>query len=358
MSSQQAAAKAVNVRIDDATAKRILSKLDDLRANSADADRRAHERFSFHKTCLIELTQPSGTVMSIKAPVGDLSRGGMAFLYHGFVHVGTKGRVQLVTTRNSWQFVEGTVVRCEYVEGGIHLVCMQFKHAIDISSFCCNTTPKRILMVDDDAGMRKLVGVHLKQLNVEITEAENGEEAIAAVGAGAFDVILMDIEMPKLDGVAAIKQLRESGYGGNTIALTALSAEGDRERLLQAGFDQYLAKPVTRESLTQALVEIEDEPLFSTMADNEEMLELINQFVDGLAPLVSELEKATAKGETDAMKRIVRSLKGQAGSYGFEPISKLAQDVESLLAADTPPASMAKTTRELIRMCRMARKPS
>jgi len=88
------------------------------------------------------------------------------------------------------------------------------------------------------------------------------------------------------------------------------------------------------------------------------MLELINQFVDGLAAMVSELEKATAKGETDGMKRIARSLKGQAGSYGFEPISTLAQNVEALLAADTPPASMAKTTRELIRMCRMARKPS
>lgn len=358
MPSQQKTLKSGGARLDEALVTKVLDRLDQARNQSSEAQHRADERYSYRRVCAIELTQPSGNVMSFKAPTRDLSRGGLAFVHYGFIHVGTKCRVQLVTTHNSWQHIEGKVVRCEYVDGGIHLVGVKFKFPIDITTFCGNATPKRVLLVDDDACMRKLVAMHLKSLNVEISEAEDGEAAITSAGSNVYDVILMDIEMPKLDGVAAIKKMREKGYGGSVIAVTARTTEGDREQLLQAGFDRYLPKPVTKAALVNALAEIEEEPLFSTMIEEEGMEELINHFVDELATIVPELEKASAQADLEALVRISRNLKGQAGSFGFEPISELAQAVETLALAKSPPGAMVKSIRDLIRMCRMTRKTS
>ncbi len=115
---------------------------------------------------------------------------------------------------------------------------------------------RRVLVVDDNAVNRLVASRMLQKLGCEVTLAEDGLEAVARVEAGpAFALVLMDCQMPTLDGFAATARIRALPGGAElpVIAMTANAMEGDRERCLIAGMDDYIAKPVTAETLAEAL---------------------------------------------------------------------------------------------------------
>ena len=104
----------------------------------------------------------------------------------------------------------------------------------------------RILVVDDDARNLRLAVAMLQQAGHEVLSAAGGAEGIEAALAHAPDLVLMDVQMPGMDGVAALKRLRTEPRTAalKVVALTALTMKGDRERLLGEGFDGYLEKPI------------------------------------------------------------------------------------------------------------------
>lgn len=104
----------------------------------------------------------------------------------------------------------------------------------------------RILIADDRANSRELLGTILEGAGYEVVEAENGMEALVVARDVHPDLIILDLQMPVLDGFGAIAQLRQDEGLRKTpvIALTANAMPGDRERALDAGFDTYLSKPV------------------------------------------------------------------------------------------------------------------
>jgi CheY-like chemotaxis protein len=116
----------------------------------------------------------------------------------------------------------------------------------------------RVLLAEDGPDNQRLVSFILKKAGAEVTVAPNGQfavdEALAARDASRpFDVILMDMQMPVLDGYAATKQLRDSGYDGAIVALTAHAMKGDSQKCLDAGCDDYCAKPIERSRLINAV---------------------------------------------------------------------------------------------------------
>jgi len=114
----------------------------------------------------------------------------------------------------------------------------------------------RVLLVDDVPENRTLVAAVLRQLGLSVDLAADGAEAVSAAAANRYDAILMDITMPVMDGFEATRRIRERERGGEEvpiIALTAHAMEGFFERCLDAGMDDYLTKPVTRESVVDAL---------------------------------------------------------------------------------------------------------
>jgi CheY-like chemotaxis protein len=119
--------------------------------------------------------------------------------------------------------------------------------------------PLRILVAEDNP-INQLVAVRLLEKHGHtVAVACNGREAVAAVQGGGFDLVLMDIQMPEMDGLEATAAIRaaESGAARRLpiLALTALAMVGDRERCLAAGMDGYLTKPVQGDHLLRAVAE-------------------------------------------------------------------------------------------------------
>jgi PAS domain S-box-containing protein len=116
--------------------------------------------------------------------------------------------------------------------------------------------PARLLLADDDEATRLHVTRCLEKHGIAAQVVRNGQEALDALAENDFDCVLMDIQMPVLDGVQATHCIR-NGQAGRTnlpiIALTAFAMHGDRERFLQEGMDDYLAKPIEESSLLRAL---------------------------------------------------------------------------------------------------------
>jgi CheY-like chemotaxis protein len=117
--------------------------------------------------------------------------------------------------------------------------------------------PLKILLAEDSVVNQKLAVALLNRQGHDVTVANNGLEAIAALEAGDFELVLMDVQMPEMDGLEATRRIRqrEQPLGRHTpvIAMTAYALKGDRERCLEAGMDGYVAKPVRPKELVQAI---------------------------------------------------------------------------------------------------------
>jgi PAS domain S-box-containing protein len=115
--------------------------------------------------------------------------------------------------------------------------------------------PLRVLLAEDDSVSRMVAQHMLRRLDIEADVAVDGAEAIAAASRHRYDVVLMDVHMPRVDGVEATLRIRQAhgSEGPRIVALTANALEGDRERLLACGMDDYLSKPVQLSDLARVL---------------------------------------------------------------------------------------------------------
>ena len=110
-----------------------------------------------------------------------------------------------------------------------------------------------MLIVDDFAELRELIGLYISSFGLESDMAENGQVAYEKALEGKYDIILMDIQMPRLNGIDAVKKLRAQNYTKPVIALTAHTTNEDRDAYLRSGFDDFLGKPFTIDELRQVL---------------------------------------------------------------------------------------------------------
>ena len=117
--------------------------------------------------------------------------------------------------------------------------------------------PLRILLAEDNPVNQKLAMRLLERMGYAADLATNGLEAVDAVAGGGYDVVLMDVQMPELDGLEATRRIRAAqpaGNGPHIVAMTANALEGDRETCLAAGMDDYVSKPIRPDALAAALL--------------------------------------------------------------------------------------------------------
>lgn len=225
----------------------------------------------------------------------------------------------------------------------------------------------RVLLVEDNLVNRQVASRMLAAVGINAQVAVNGQEALGRVQAEAFDLVLMDCQMPIMDGYQAARAIREwEASTGRTrlpiIAMTANAMQGDRERCLQAGMDDYIAKPVKRDGLTAALsrwlggsargktASVQKAAGTSTerILDAEALGQLIELFDgDASAVIDSYLEDSenqlhlatTALRENDRtlLGRSAHSLKASSRSLGAQVVASVAEEMERLARVEHNP---------------------
>jgi CheY-like chemotaxis protein len=111
----------------------------------------------------------------------------------------------------------------------------------------------KILLIDDNSDTRLLISTILEQRGAKARQAVNGRDAILKMPESIYDLVLMDIQMPELDGYQTVKILREKGYDLPIVALSVHAFMDEREKSLEAGFDAHISKPVDIESLLNSI---------------------------------------------------------------------------------------------------------
>jgi len=200
----------------------------------------------------------------------------------------------------------------------------------------------RILLAEDGLDARRLLARHLRAAGAEVETAENGlvacELALRAAEAGTpYDLILMDMQMPELDGYAAAARLRAAGYRGPIVALTAHAMEDERARCLGAGCDGFAAKPILRRTLIEVarayLAPAGAAPLVSALAADAEIARLLDGFVGRLPERLGAMERALGARDLVGLADLAHQLKGVATGYGFPTITEAAAELEAVAAA-------------------------
>jgi len=214
----------------------------------------------------------------------------------------------------------------------------------------------RVLVVDDNATNRKVAELHLQALGFACRLASGAEEALRILEAEPFEIVLMDCEMPGIDGFEATRRIRAREAPGThqiVLALTAHSVEGARERCTAAGMDGYLSKPLRREVLNavisrwllgqaapQALPEEEPIPLdahsweglayLESVSGPGAIGELVEDFERDVFGRLEHMQEALDLGDTDTLAHLAHDLKSNAATLGVVRISTDAARLERL----------------------------
>jgi signal transduction histidine kinase/CheY-like chemotaxis protein len=233
----------------------------------------------------------------------------------------------------------------------------------------------RVLVVDDGPENRELLSLVLAEQGLWVDEAENGVQALEKVAAGSYDLVLMDMQMPVMDGFAATRELRRRGVTIPIVALTAHAMKGYEEQVQQAGCTAFLTKPVDIDLLlhdvavrlggseddapaerpTSVFGELTEEPVDtgpvrSRFAGNAKLVPIVRKFAARLDQQLGLTRAACDAGDFAEVERLAHWLAGAAGTVGYDAFTKPARELEAAAKARDLPT----TDGVLQRILRMA----
>jgi two-component system sensor histidine kinase/response regulator len=212
--------------------------------------------------------------------------------------------------------------------------------------------PLRILVAEDIPFNQKFILRLLERWGHAVVLTMDGRQAVDAFAKGGFDVILMDVQMPEMDGLEAAAAIREleADHGGRVpiIAMTAHAIKGDRERCLAAGMDDYVSKPIDADMLKQIIdrrvadrVPAKVEAAFIAPAGTAELLkafdndwsfltEVVEVFFSDYPLQIETLRRSAGSGEAAAFRRAAHSLKGMLRNFQAETAAAKAFELEKM----------------------------
>ncbi len=319
---------------------------------------RRSQRFRYRPPSLtLELLEPDRLPTRCVAAGRDLSREGLGCLVGRFVYPGTPCRTTLVDAHGTRQTAEGRIARCSYLAGSgwLYAVGVEFERPVEVSRYVPEARLLRILLVGFTPATQELIAGFLRPRRVELKFAASEPEAVAAANAGELDLVLVDLDDPSVDGFGLTRRLRSEGYLWPAIGVTIRPGAEVHGRCVTAGLTGYLSKPILRDQLENLLESLSDQPLTSSLADDPALAPLIDRFVGGLRERVKQMTRAIQAGELPSLERMVRALRAEAGSYGFESLTEEAAQVEALIAGGSPVTQVRPALDYLLHLCLKAR---
>jgi CheY-like chemotaxis protein len=214
-----------------------------------------------------------------------------------------------------------------------------------------------VLVVDDGEENRELLKVVLADIGVTVVTAENGQQALEQLESQDFDIVLMDVQMPVMDGYTAARLMRERKYTLPVIAMTADAMLGAEQKCLDAGYSEYMTKPVDIDYLTDRLADhlggelltereltepqqvdqksaADDQPgelqaiVSSLPMSNPKFRSIVEKFVTRLGEQLTAIDSAWSQRNYDELAKLGHWLKGSSGSVGFNQFVEPAREFE------------------------------
>jgi CheY-like chemotaxis protein/HPt (histidine-containing phosphotransfer) domain-containing protein len=259
------------------------------------------------------------------------------------------------------------------------------REAVGDGSGAWQFPPARVLVVDDGDETRELLQLVLEEVGLEVEGAENGRVGVDRAQSERFDVILMDMQMPVMDGYTATSTLRQQGVETPIVALTANAMKGFERECMEAGCTAYLTKPVDLDALVEELAELlggkrksggeretalevavareqserpeepeqpeqawrgDDTPVVSRLASNPRLHGTIEKFVCRLEEKLEAMQKCWDDRDFEELAKLAHWLKGSGGTVGFDAFGGPAAHLE-LLAKEKKEAEIEASLEEL-----------
>jgi CheY-like chemotaxis protein/HPt (histidine-containing phosphotransfer) domain-containing protein len=225
--------------------------------------------------------------------------------------------------------------------------------------------PLRILLAEDNAVNQKFALLFLAKLGYRADVAGNGLEVLAALERQPYDVVLMDVQMPEMDGLTATRQICQQwapAVRPRIIAMTANAMQGDREECLHAGMDDYISKPIRVEALVQALskgqtllhnaapltletqhpaLPVLDSIALQTIREamGEDAKEVVNELIDcyfvEATKLLQGIDNAMTQHNAAELRQAAHTLKSSSAALGAIPLTKVCQELETIACTGT-----------------------
>lgn len=207
----------------------------------------------------------------------------------------------------------------------------------------------RILLAEDNAINREVATALLERAGCTVCCAANGRAAVDRALAERFDVVLMDVQMPLVNGLAATRMLREKGYRAPIVGLTANAFEEDRRKCLEAGMDDFVTKPITQEkvaSILRTYVASEPERQAISLIDTQQVAALaedlgghlfasmLDRSLSDTRALVRDCRDHLMSGDTTALDHALHTIKGAACTLGLRTLGETAQSLRGVPALD------------------------
>jgi Response regulators consisting of a CheY-like receiver domain and a winged-helix DNA-binding domain len=194
-----------------------------------------------------------------------------------------------------------------------------------------------ILLVEDNEDNRTLIGFYLNKTNHQIDIAENGEIAVEKFKANRYDLVLMDIQMPVLDGYSATTQIRAYELQHHlkrtpVLALTAYALKEEMEKCLKVGCDAHLTKPIKKEKLLAAINEYSliksPEIVEPELNIDPDLLPLLPNYLKNRKNDIVAIQQALGEDDFELIHRLGHSMKGSGSGYGLDKISAIGARLE------------------------------
>lgn len=198
-----------------------------------------------------------------------------------------------------------------------------------------NFVGNKVLLADDHPNNRELISILLKRMNITVTEVEDGKKALDTIFYQKFDLILLDIHMPQMDGTEALKKIRAAGNYTPVIALTANNMKHEIEHYMRLGFSDHLAKPISRHHFINKLsLYLNKQGEIDSPLHQGDMLRLIKDYQEDLREQVVNMQQALDRRDLTIISEIAHRIRGSAGSFGFDIISQKFADIEHFSLQD------------------------
>lgn len=325
----------------------ILTNLDEAVRPSGKAAKRGRERTQFRVgEVAITVHQTGGGKGLFRAYSRDLSSSGMGLLFGGFLHQKTLVDVQLVTTMGETRTIRGKVTWCQHVTGKLHGIGIEFLTPIEPRTFIDPTRSRKgdpraaapvvtgtVLHLDEEEMDLELMRLHFRETPVQILPVKNIQDTVAVLNERAVDLILCELNIGPETGEAAIKAIREAGYGGPLVVLTGEQSTERLKKVVTMGITGVIRKPyeplkilrLVLDTLAKVEFPVTDEPIYSLLEGTMGNVEPVEKYIRLIGERRTQLRTLRAGQDAAPVRQLCNAIQSTANGYGFPLLADAAR---------------------------------